>query len=164
MIAAVLPHPLLTAVVALVWILLANRVSAGDVLVGIAIGIGVAKFTSAYWLDRPRLRSPLLIVEYGAIVLSDIIVSNIQVARLVLFRRGDTLRSRFITVALDLRSAEAIAVLAGTITMTPGTVTAEVSPDRRTLLVHCLDEAGDDDDAAARIKARYEDRLRRIFE
>ena len=76
---------------------------------------------------------------------------------------GDSLLSRFVTVPLDLRSPEAITVLAGTITMTPGTVSADVSADGRALLVHCL-ETGDPAATAAAIKARYEHRLQRIFE
>jgi multicomponent K+:H+ antiporter subunit E len=81
----------------------------------------------------------------------------------VLFRRAETLRSRFITVPLDLRTPEAITVLAGTITMTPGTVSADVSADMRALLVHCL-ETDDPDGVVAQIKSRYERRLKEIFE
>jgi multicomponent K+:H+ antiporter subunit E len=160
--AAVLPHPVLSATVAIVWVLLANDPSLANVLLAIVVGIAVPKLTSIYWPGRPRIRGPLLIVEYGAVVLYDIVVSNIQVARLILFRRGDSLRSKFVTIPLDLRSPEAITVLAGTITMTPGTLTVDVSADEKTLLVHCLD-VSDDEDPVARIKARYERRLRRIF-
>jgi multicomponent K+:H+ antiporter subunit E len=162
MIRAVLPHPALSATIAVVWVLLANDVSPAHVLLGLLAGVVVPKFTSAYWPDRPRIRGPLLMLEYAAIVLYDIVLSNIQVARLVLFRRGDSLRSRFITVPLDLRAPEAITLLAGTITMTPGTVTADVSADGRSLLVHCLDVASEQA-AVAAIKERYERRLRRIF-
>ena len=72
------------------------------------------------------------------------------------------MRSRFVTVPLDLTSAEAIAVLSGTITMTPGTVSADLSSDGTKLLVHCL-EADDPDAVVAEIKNRYERRLREIF-
>jgi multicomponent K+:H+ antiporter subunit E len=95
-------------------------------------------------------------------VLWDIVAANFQVARLILFRRNRDLRSRWLVVPLELRSAEAITTLAGTISLTPGTVSADVAADGRSLLVHALDVA---DDAAevARIKSRYEARLMRIF-
>jgi multicomponent K+:H+ antiporter subunit E len=157
-----LPHPLLSVTLAAVWILLANSFSAGNVALGIVVGIAVPKLTSAYWPGRPRIGHPLLIAEYAAIVFYDIVVSNIQVARLVLFRTGSALRSRLVMVPLDLRSPEGISVLAGTITMTPGTVTADVSPDGSALLVHCLDVA-EESELVAGIKTRYERRLRRIF-
>lgn len=158
-----LPHPMLTVILAAVWILLVNDVSWGAVAFGLLLGLAIAKLTSAYWPGRPRVRNPLTILEYFAIVLWDIIVSNVQVAYLVLFRRGESLKSQFVTIPLALESPEAIATLAGTITMTPGTLSADLSADGRSLLVHCL-ETTDAADTVATIKSRYERRLMRIFE
>lgn len=157
------PHPHLSVLLTLVWILLANNARAGTVLLGAALGIAVPLITSVYWERRPRIGAPFVALEYGLIVLWDIIMANIEVAGLVLFRRGDRLRSCFVTIPLDAQTPEAIAVLAGTITMTPGTVSADLSADGRALLVHCLD-TGDPAATAAEIKHRYERRLRRIFE
>jgi multicomponent K+:H+ antiporter subunit E len=157
------PHPHLSVLLALGWILLANEIGAGTVLFAAALGIAVPLVTSVYWSRRPRIGAPFIVLEYGAIVLWDIIVANIQVAWLVLFRRGDRLRSCFVTIPLDAQTPEAIAVLAGTITMTPGTLSADLSADGRALLVHCLD-TGNPAETAAVIKHRYERRLRRIFE
>ncbi|MBB4016945.1 multicomponent K+:H+ antiporter subunit E [Chelatococcus caeni] len=157
------PHPILTLLITLVWLLLANEFSAGHLVLGLILGVLIPQITSVYWPERPKIGAPLTIVEYALIVLWDIVVSNVQVARLVLFRRSDGLRSTFVTVPLDITAPEAITTLAGTITMTPGTVSADLSADGRALLVHCLDV---DDPAAtvAQIKARYEARLKRIFE
>jgi len=158
-----LPHPLLTAILALVWVLLINDFSWGAIIFGLLLGLGIAKLTSAYWPERPTIHDPLAILEYSAVVLWDIIISNVQVAYLVLFRRGESLKSQFVTIPLALESREAIAALAGTITMTPGTLSADVSADGRSLLVHCLDTS-DAAHTAATIKSRYERRLMRIFE
>jgi multicomponent K+:H+ antiporter subunit E len=157
------PHPLMSLTIAGIWILLMNDFSAGNVVFGAFFGVTIPLLFAAYWPDRPRIRNPRIIVEYGLIVLWDIIVSNIQVAYLVLFRRGPSLRSRFVSVPLELKAPEAITVLAGTITMTPGTVSADVSADGKFLLVHCL-ETDDPVDTVAGIKLRYERRLREIFE
>ncbi|RPI45541.1 MAG: Na+/H+ antiporter subunit E, partial [Betaproteobacteria bacterium] len=100
---AILPHPLLSAVLALVWVLISNSVSIATVLTGIVVGIVIAKLTSRYWPERPRLKYPLLIVEYLGVVLYDIVVSNVQVAYLVFFRRAASLRSQFVTIPLELR-------------------------------------------------------------
>lgn len=156
------PHPLLTLLIFAVWILL-NGVSWGAAVLGLVLGIAIPRVTSAYWPDRPHVRSPLTIIEYALIVLWDIVVANFQVAYLILFRRGDSLRSQFVTVPLDIRTPEAITALAGTITMTPGTVSADLSADGRALLVHCL-ETLDPERTVATIKSRYETRLQRIFE
>lgn len=163
MLARIFPHPLLSIVIVIVWIFLQNQFSMGHLLLGIVIGIAVPKFTSPYWPGRPRIRNIPMIVSFIAVVLWDIVVSNVIVAHLVLFRRSEGLRSRFITVPLDLKTPEAISLLAGTITMTPGTVSADLSADARSLLVHCL-ETDDPDDVVAGIKNRYERRLKEIFE
>jgi multicomponent K+:H+ antiporter subunit E len=160
---SVLPHPILSACVALIWVLLWNDVSAGNIVLGAFLGWAIPAFTARYWPDRPRLKHPLKIAEYLLVVLKDIAVSNVQVAYLVLFRRGDSLHSQFVTVPLDLTTAEAITALAGTITLTPGTVSADLSADGRSLLVHCL-EAPDADRVVTQIKERYERRLKEIFE
>jgi multicomponent K+:H+ antiporter subunit E len=157
------PHPLLSVMIFVVWILLANEVTLGQAVLGAVLGWAVPRLTSAYWPDRPRIRRPGTVLAYLAVVLKDIAISNVQVAYLILFRRGESLRSTFVTVPLDLRSGEAISVLAGTITLTPGTVSADLSADGRALLVHCL-EAPDPEGVVATIKERYERRLREIFE
>lgn len=159
----VFPHPLLTVWIVAVWVLLANEVTFGHLVLGLILGILIPLVTSAYWPGSPRVGAPLMMIEFMLVVLWDIVVSNIQVAFLILFRRGDSLQSRFITVPLDLKSPEAITVLAGTITMTPGTVSSDVSADGRALLVHCLETDGADE-TIAQIKHRYERRLKRIFE
>ena len=161
--ARLVPHPHLSVLLALVWILLVNDFSPGTLLFGVAVGILVPLMTSVYWSRPTRINAPLMVIEYGLVVLWDIIVANVQVAWLILFQRGDRLWSRFVTVPLDARTPEAIAVLAGTITMTPGTVSADLSADGRALLVHCL-ETDDPEGTVAAIKYRYERRLMRIFE
>jgi multicomponent K+:H+ antiporter subunit E len=163
MVRAMLPHPFLTLAVALVWVLISNELSIATAVVGVAWGMVVAKLTQRYWPNRPRVIRPLLILEYLAVFAYDVLVSNVQVALLVLFRRASSIRSGLVTVPIELASAEAIAALAGTITLTPGTLSVDVSADRRSLYVHCLDTT-DGVRVAAHIKRRYESRLRRIFE
>lgn len=82
-------------------------------------------------------------------------VANLAVARRIL---GHTARLRpaFVEVPLDLESDLAIS-------LTPGTVSARLSEDRRTRLVHCLD-APDPEAVRDDIKARYEAPLKEVFE
>jgi multicomponent K+:H+ antiporter subunit E len=163
MIRRLLPHPWLTLLLTLVWQLLVNTLTPGNLLLGLALGIAIPLLTAPYWPDRPHLRHPGKIAAFLAIVLWDIVLANFSVARLILFRRNADLQSRFITVPITLTSPEAIAVLAGTITMTPGTLSADISACGRALLVHCL-HAPDPDAVVADIRHRYERRLKEIFE
>lgn len=158
-----LPHPLLTLLLVVVWQMLVNQVTAGSLLLGAILGIVIPILTAPYWPDRPKLKRPLKVAEYVMIVLWDICVANIIVARTILLRRNSELRSTWVAIPLDLRSPEAVTVLAGTITMTPGTVTSDVSACGRSLLVHCLD-AESPEAVRREIKHRYERRLKEIFE
>lgn len=162
MIRRFLPHPLLSLTLLAVWVALVNEVSAGSVVLGAIVGLLVPLATRPFWPDRPRLRRPLLVLRYLGIVVHDIVVANFQVARLVLLKPNDALRSAYVTVPLALTSPEAIAVLAGTITMTPGTLSAELSADGKALLVHGLD-VPDPEALVAEIKSRYEAPLLEIF-
>jgi multicomponent K+:H+ antiporter subunit E len=163
MIRRILPHPLLTLLLTVVWQLLVNKLTPGNLILGLVLGIAIPLITSAYWPDRARLRRPVKIAAYILIVLWDIVRANVIVAYLILFRRNADLQSRFVTFPLDLRKPEAITVLAGTITMTPGTLSTDVSACGRSLLIHCL-HAPDPDAVVAEIKKRYEGRLKEIFE
>ena len=159
---ALVPHPLLSVTLLLVWVALANEVSTGSIALGLVLGLVVPVATGPFWPDRPRVGRPLKIVEYTLVVLYDIVVANLQVARLILMVPNDRLRSRYVTIPLELTSPEAITVLAGTITMTPGTLSAELAADGRALLVHGLD-VPDPEALVAEIKSRYEARLLEIF-
>lgn len=163
MIARLIPHPLLTVLLIVVWQMLVNDVTPGSLLLGLIFGILIPILTGPYWPDRPKLKRPLKFIAFALIVLWDICVANIVVAKIILFRRNAEIRSQWISIPLELTSPEAITVLAGTITMTPGTVSADVSACGRALLVHCLD-ADDPDAVRDEIKTRYERRLKEIFE
>ncbi|MCC9620677.1 Na+/H+ antiporter subunit E [Thalassospira sp. MA62] len=158
-----LPHPLLTLSLLVVWVFLVNEVSAGAVIFGLILAIIIPLITSNFWPGRPRIRNVYAIVEYAFVVLWDILVANVIVAGLILFRKADSLESKHVVVPLDLTSPEAITSLAGTITMTPGTVTIDLSADAKSLLVHCL-HAPDPQGVVDEIKDRYERRLKEIFE
>jgi multicomponent K+:H+ antiporter subunit E len=157
-----LPHPVLTLALTGVWVLLLNEFSMGGLLFGFVLGVVIPLITSQFWPARPRIRAYGRAFSYALLVLWDIAVANVQVARLILFRPVDQLHTRWIVVPLELKSPEAITMLAGTITMTPGTVTCDLSADGRSLLVHCLD-APDAAAAVQQIKDRYERRLKEIF-
>ena len=163
MLSRLIPHPLLSVTLTLVWLGLVNTFSLGNLILGVAFGIIIPALTAPYWPNRPKVGRPLKIVEYALVVLWDIIVANVQVAMIILFKPERTITSKWIPVPLELKSPEAITVLAGTITMTPGTVSATLAADGGAILVHCL-HTDDPDGVRDEIKARYERRLMEIFQ
>nr|WP_154338133.1 Na+/H+ antiporter subunit E [Paracoccus sp. S-4012] len=158
-----MPHPGLTLLLAAVWCALVGSLSANSVLFGVMLGVVIPAVVRPFWPETLVVRSFPRAAGYALLVLWDIAVSNVVVARIVLFLPRSALRPAWVTVPLDLTNAEAITVLAGTITMTPGTVTADVSADGRALLIHCL-HAPDPDSVRDDIKSRYEARLKEFME
>jgi multicomponent K+:H+ antiporter subunit E len=69
----------------------------------------------------------------------------------------------FLTMPLTLRSEVAISLLASTISLTPGTVSAFLSADRRCLIIHSL-HTTEPDELIATIRRRYEQPLKEVLE
>ncbi len=157
-----LPHPLLSILLVMLWIALQNSFSIAVWTGALFLGLVIPIYTANFWPDRPKIRSPMKAFVFALIVAWDILVANVHVALLILFRRSDRLRTRWVTVPIDLASPEAITVLAGTITLTPGTVSSDIAADGRSILVHCLD-LENEHDLVHTIKNRYEKRLQAIF-
>jgi multicomponent K+:H+ antiporter subunit E len=158
-----LPHPLFSLLLALVWLLLQNSLAPGQVLLGLVLGWAIPRFTLAFWPDRVVVHRPLALARFILVLLYDILVANLNVAGLILSRRTRELHPAWVEVPLDLADDLPISLLANVICLTPGTLTAHLAEDRRSLLVHALHN--DDPQALVReIKQRYEAPLKEIFE
>ena len=156
-----LPAPLLSLAVFVVWLLLVGTVEPAHLLLA-AVLAWLLPLVAQRLRDEPAgMRRPVVAARLALRVLWDIVLSNIEVARRILGPVSG-IRPGFVWVPLDLSNSHGIAALAGIITMTPGTLSAELSADRRHLLVHCfhLEDAAA---TVAQIKRDYETPLREIF-
>ncbi len=157
-----LPHPLLTPLLTLVWLLLNNTLAPGHMVLGVLLGWAIPRFTLAFWPDKVRIYRPISLLRFTGVFLYDVLVSNVAVAKMVL-AGPKALAPLFVSVPLDIKSELGLSLLANTICLTPGTVSARLSPDRRVLWVHAL-YCTDPDDLVRTIKTRFEAPLREIFE
>lgn len=87
------------------------------------------------------LRRSTGFVRFVARFLKALIASNLQMAGVVLFRPVGDLSPGFVDYPIAALSPTEIVLLSHCITLTPGTTSVEISPDRRTLIVHALDAA-----------------------
>lgn len=162
MLSRLLPQPLLSVSLLAVWLLANNAASPGLVLLGLVLAVVIPLMTRRFWPEYPhRVRYKPLLRLLG-IVIADIVIANLRVALLILGPPA-RLRPGFFALPLRVRTPHAITMLAGIISLTPGTVSANVSGDQRTLLIHGLD-LDDPAEAAERIRSRYERPLLEIFE
>lgn len=157
-----LPYPLLTGSLLLMWLLLTSF-SPGQFLLGAAIAAGASCAMAALQPSKPRLRRWQLIPKLAGIVMLDILRSNAAVARIVFQGRHRKRVSGFVAIPLDLRDPTGLTVLACIVTSTPGTAWIEYATDSGVLLIHVLDLV-DEEEWVALIKNRYERLLMEIFE
>ncbi|CAH1651314.1 MAG: Na+/H+ antiporter subunit E [Chelatococcus sp.] len=158
----VLPYPLISLLLLVMWLILNQSVSPGQILIGgICALLGPLVLTR---LDVPplRLRRPWAMLRLIGRTLVDIVRSNMNVARAILNPKP-TRRAGFVAIPLALRSPYGFATLACILTATPGTAWVSLDPADGTLIIHVLD-LYDDDDWGAIIKNRYEGLLMEIFE
>ncbi len=160
-----LPSPLLSTMLFLTWIMLNESASAGHLLLAAVLALGLPWWTRRLRPEWPHLRRGRTVLRLLGRVLLDIVVSNIEVARRVLGPEA-ALRPAFVWMPLAIRDPHGMVALAGIVTLTPGTLSSEITADRRHLLVHALHcpDAAAEAALVASIQARYETPLKEIFE
>lgn len=168
-----LPTPYLSLLLFIVWLFLNNSVSLGHIVLALMLSLIIPLVTSPFRAKQPLIIKPGLALRHLLLVLYDIVTANVQVAILIL---GPTkkLTPGFVKVPLDLTDNMPITILASIVSLTPGTVSAEVypweesladdkEPKERFLLIHVLN-LEDEPALINTIKTRYEAPLKEIFQ
>jgi multicomponent K+:H+ antiporter subunit E len=154
-------HPILSLLIAAAWLLLQGSLAPAHLLWAATLGIGLPWLTHTFLGPAPRLRRAGLALRLAAVVLWDIVVANLVVARLVLDPTRQP-RPAWVRVRATVSDPRGLALLATIITNTPGTVSALVDEAAGEILVHILDT--DDPQAVADdILRRYDAPLQEIF-
>jgi multicomponent K+:H+ antiporter subunit E len=159
----VLPYPLLSLVLLILWLLLNQSVSAGHVILGSVIAVLASWAMAALRPQKPRIRRPGAALRLAGMVVIDILRSNLAVGRIIVGSREPGVNAGFMTIPLELRSRHGLAVLSILITSTPGTIWMNYDAAKGTLLLHVLDLV-DETVWVRTIKGRYERLLMEIFE
>ena len=141
--------------------LLQESLALPQLIAATLLGLLLPRLLQGFLGDGARPRAPMIALRLLAIVIWDILLSNIAVARLVLSPRADP-QPAWVRVPLDLQHPSAIVLLATIITTTPGTVSCIVDEEAHEILVHALD-CSDPEAMAAQIKQRYEAPLMEIL-
>ncbi len=157
----ILPHPVLSLMLWLIWLLLNNTVAAGHMALGFVLSIFIPLLTSSFWPEQVQIKKPLTLLKYILIVLYDIVVANMVVVKLIL-GSNKKLKPAFFYIDLDIQTPLGISLLANTISLTPGTVACDLSTDCRRLLIHSL-HVDDIPSTIEHIKQRYETPLKQVF-
>ena len=163
MMKTLLPAPLLSVALFLLWLLLNRSFSSGQILLGALLGLLLPLLLRGLRPLPVRVRHPLTILRLALRVVWDTSVSNFNVVRFMLFPGMRKHPANFVRIPLELRDPNGLAVLAAIMCVIPGTIWSEMALDRSALLVHIFD-LNDPDEEIRLIKARYERPLMEIFE
>lgn len=158
----VFPAPLLTLFLLIIWLLLFNSLSAGVVLLGVIFSTLIPVLLRPAWPNFARVKKPHLAVAYFGILIFDIVIANFKVAALILGSRKNIKPALFV-YPLDMKEELPVTILASTITLTPGTVSCEITRGRKGILIHAFSE-DDPQEVINTIRNRYERRLKEIFQ
>ncbi|MEW9856626.1 Na+/H+ antiporter subunit E [Novosphingobium sp. M1R2S20] len=155
-------YPLMTLGIFLMWLLLTQSFSPGQILLGIAVALIASAGMSTLRASSPRVRNWSKLAQLAAFVAVDVIRSNVAVAKIALSPSRDR-HSAFIRLQLELREPHALTLLALILTATPGTAWVQYSRLDGALLIHVFDLV-DEETWIHLIKARYERLLLEAFE
>jgi len=156
----ILPMPLHSTLLLLVWLLL-NDFSAGHIVLGSILAILIPLITYPFAEHQNQIQRPLLVIPYVLRLLWDILISNLDVARRVLTSNRN-LKPGFIAYPLQLNDDFPMTILASTISLTPGTVSVDFSEDKKWLYIHAL-HIDSEQEIINFIRQRYEQPLQEIF-
>ena len=164
----------LNILLALAWMVLNNAYTLADLIVGLLFGFLVLRVSWRAFTDEPfsyrryfrfYSKNPTVQtwrwVRFLAFGFGEIVKSNLLVARAVL-SPNMKLNPGIVAIPLDVKSDEGITTLANLITLTPGTVTLDISSDRKTLYIHAF-EVTDAEALRRDTKAAYERRVQELW-
>jgi multicomponent K+:H+ antiporter subunit E len=155
------PQPWLSLILFVTWQFLSEGISGASIVMGLFLAWAIPQITQGFWPEKPAFVKARRLPGYLAVLLWDIVVASFSVAKLILSPRQP--RPIFVCYPLQLEDPLAITILASTISLTPGTVSADVSDDQRILLIHTLD-AESSQEVIDAIHNRYEKPLLEMFQ
>ena len=146
---------------ALIWETLAGDFTLGTMVVGLVLAVIVLKVAHVDVAPRQRARliPAALLMPY---FVWELILSNLRVASDVI-RPRMRMRPGIVAIPLDVRSDAEITWLANLITLTPGTLSLDVSHDRKVLYIHAMDIA-DAEQLRREIKSGFERRVMEVWQ
>ncbi len=148
--------------VALVWALLKGEINLVNLVWGYllgAAGLLIFRQVNPGEIVTRRVGGALVLF---AVFLVELVKANLQVLRIV-FSPTIRARSGIIALPLDVKTDWGITLLANLITLTPGTISLDVAPDRKQLFIHILD-ISHPEEVKESIKETFERRIREVFE
>lgn len=119
------------------WIILSERFAVESLAIGIVVCIAVIAYNSKSIVTKSRYspRKGFLVARFVVVLLKEIVLSNFQVAAIVLGRKL-RIEPQVFEYRTKLKTDRYRTLFANAITLTPGTITLSIDSD--TLVIHGL--------------------------
>ncbi|WP_342642900.1 Na+/H+ antiporter subunit E [Rhodoligotrophos ferricapiens] len=128
----------LNLVLALVWVAVTATFTIANFLFGFLLGAGALWLVREQFSTRRYLSRTWSLLKLAVTFLIELTKSTWTVVKLV-WTASPQYETGFVALPLRVRSDREITLLANLITLTPGTLSVDVSDDRSTLYIHALD-------------------------
>jgi multicomponent Na+:H+ antiporter subunit E len=148
---------LLNIMLALVWVFVTGQFTPANLAVGFVVGYVMLFLTRRVIGPTAYFHKLWQGISFFFFFLRELVEANIRVAIDVLTPRP-RMQPRVIAVPLDARSNLEITLLANLVSLTPGTLSLDISSDRRTLYIHAM-YARDEEAVRRQIKEGMERRV-----
>lgn len=140
---------------ALVWAALTGQFTLENLATGFILGYFILYLLRGVFGSGQYFAKGEQLARFLIFFVWELLVANIRVARDVLRPGPLRMKPRVIAVPLDLRGEVPVTLLANVLSLTPGTLSLDVSDDRKTLFVHAI-HAPDAEQAKAEVKQGFE--------
>lgn len=141
-------QPRATATVALAWVLLWDRVTWGNIVSGLLVGLAVTLAFPLPSIDFHGRVRPHRVAWLVLLFLGDLVVASVQVSLLAFSRRRP--RNSVIEVKLRSRSDFYLTLTSEVVGLVPGSVVIEARRSSSIIYLHLLDVSGQDEISRAR--------------
>jgi multicomponent Na+:H+ antiporter subunit E len=152
---------MINILLALAWGAVTASFTAPSLAFGFVLGFIALWLPRWLWGETKYFRRFWLIARLIGVFLYELAMSALSVLKLVL-TPGLNFKPGILAIPLETRSGLEITTFANLITLTPGTLSIDVSQDRRTLYVHAIDISKPDDEKKA-MKHAFEENIMEAF-
>ncbi len=162
-------HIIVFVLAVLVWWALTDIRDLQEVITGIVVAVLVSLIAGHFLITTPErqrslLHRSLMSIRYAFKFLYEMTKANVHVAYLVV-HPGLPIKPGIVKIRTGLKRESALTLLSNSITLTPGTLTVDVLPDKQVLYIHVIDIPSTDvEENTRKIGYKFEHLLKEIFE
>ena len=123
----------------LIWCLFTDSFTGNTIIIGFTVSLFIVYFLRRTHIEEHFLHRLAFSIQFILIFLKELIIANLTVLKIVYHpKMKENIQPGILEYSLVVNTDFSITLLANAITLTPGTLSVEVSPDKKCLYIHCL--------------------------